>query len=163
MLLGWIAGLAPIVRQPSRPGAVYGALGSELERRVTPDGVVLVHSVPSGVIGLSRALKRELPFLVWIEPLALRRPDDLPALLQGRRRVALVQVHNIGLAAPAERWLREHGRLTDRRIYDGNTDTLTSELDDLSPVMRTALQEHRLVEIFYFEPTDGAAFTSARR
>ena len=163
MLLGWTAGLAPIVRQPSRPGAVYGALGSELERRVTPDGVVLVHSVPSGVIGLSRALKRELPFLVWIEPLALRRPDDLPALLQGRRRVALVQVHNIGLAAPAERWLREHGRLTDRRIYDGNTDTLTSELDDLSPVMHTALQEHRLVEIFYFEPTDGAAFTSARR
>ena len=73
VLLGWTAGLAPIVRQPSRPGAVYGALASDLERRMRPDGVVLVHSVPSGVIALSRALTRDLPFLVWIEPLGLRR------------------------------------------------------------------------------------------
>jgi uncharacterized membrane protein len=163
LLLGWTAGLAPIVRQPSRPGAVYGALASELERWARPDGAVLVHSVPSGVIGLSRTLPHELPFLVWIDPLGLRRTDDLPALLQGRRRVALVQVHNIGLASPAERWLREHGRLTDRRMYDGNSDALTPELDSLAPTMRAALLEHRLVEIFYFEPKDGAAFTPARR
>jgi hypothetical protein len=119
--------------------------------------------VPSGVIGLSRALTRELPFLVWIEPLGLRRPDELPRLLRGRRRVALVQVHNVGLASPAERWLREHGRLTDRRIYDGTVDALTSNLDSLSPVMRTALLQHRLVEIFYFDPTAGATFAAARR
>ena len=163
VLLGWTAGLGPILRQPSRPGAVYGALASELERRVGPDGVVLVHSVPSGVIGLSRAITRELPFLLWIEPLALRQPDELPALLQGRHGVALVQVHNIGLASPAEAWLREHARLTDRRIYDGTTDAFTPELDSLPPVMRTALLEHRLVELFYFEPTDGAVFTPGRR
>jgi hypothetical protein len=122
-----------------------------------------VHSVPSGVIGLSRALSRELPFLVWIGPLGLRRADDLPALLQGRRQVALVQVHNIGLASPAESWLREHGRLTDRRIYDGRTDALTSELDSLPPDIRAALPTHQLIEISYFEPSDGATFTSARR
>jgi hypothetical protein len=114
------------------------------------------------VIGLSRALSRQLPFLVWIGPLGLRRADDLPALLQGRRQVVLVQVHNIGLASPAEGWLREHGRLTDRRVYDGNTDAFTSELESMPPAMRTALLEHRLVEVFYFEPTDTAAF-SARR
>jgi uncharacterized membrane protein len=163
VLLGWTAGLAPIVRQPSRPGAVYGALASELEHRVRPDGVVLVHSVPSGIIALSRALTRELPFLVWIEPLGLRGTDDLPALLQGRRQVALVQVHNIGLASPAERWLLEHGRLIDRRIYDGGSDALTWELDSLPPGMRAALLAHQLVEISYFEPIEGAAFTSARR
>jgi hypothetical protein len=163
VLLGWTAGLAPIVRQPSRPGAVYGALASDLERRVRPDGVVLVHSVPSGVIALSRALTRDLPFLVWIEPLGLRREDDLPALLRGRAQVALVQVHNIGLDSPAERWLHEHGRLTERRIYDGRTDSLTSELDSLPPVMRAALVAHQLVEISYFEPIAAAAFTSARR
>ena len=89
--------------------------------------------------------------------------DDLPALLQGRAQVALVQVHNIGLASPAERWLREHGRLTERRIYDGRTDSLTSELDSLPPAMRAALVAHQLVEVSYFEPIDGAAFTSARR
>jgi hypothetical protein len=163
VLLGWTAGLAPIIRSPSRSGAVYRALASELERRVRPDGVVLVHSVPSGVIGLSRALSRELPFLVWIGPLGLRRTDELPALLQGRRQVALVQVHNIGLASPAEAWLQEHGRLTDRRIYDGNTDALTWQVDSVPPGMRAALSAHQLVEISYFEPSDGAVFTSARR
>jgi hypothetical protein len=125
--------------------------------------VVLVHSMPSGVIGLSRALSREMPFLVWVEPLGLRRTDDLPALLQGRRQVALVQVHNIGLVSPAERWLQEHGRLTDRRIYDGTTDALTWELDALPPAFRAALLAHQLVEISYFEPIDGAGFASARR
>jgi len=163
VLLDWTAGLAPIVRQPSRPGAVSGALASDLERRLRPDGVVLVHSVPSGVIALSRALTRDLPFLVWIEPLGLRREDELPALLQGRSQVALVQVHNIGLASPAERWLREHSRLSERRIYDGNNDSLTSELDSLPPGMRAALLAHQLVEVSYFEPIDGAAFAAARR
>jgi uncharacterized membrane protein len=163
VLLGWTAGLAPILRQPSRPGAVYRALASDLERRARPDGVILVHSVPSGVIALSRALTRDLPFLVWIEPLGLRREDELPALLQGRSQVALVQVHNIGLASPAERWLREHCRLSERRIYDGNIDSLTSELDSLPPGMHAALVAHQLVEVSYFEPIDGAAFTAARR
>ena len=153
VLLGWTAGLAPIVRQ-RRAGAAYPALASELERRMGPDGVILVHSVPSGVIALSRSLTREQPFLVWIEPLGLRKPDDLDALLQGRRQVALVQVHNIGLASSAERWLDEHGRLTDRRIYDGSTDALTS--------VRDAPSDHQSVEISYFEPTDGGTFTSRR-
>jgi len=163
VLAAWTAGLAPIVRQPGRTGAVYGALASELERWARPGDVILVHPVPSGVIGLSRALDRDLPLLVWIEPLGLRRPAELPDLLRGYRRVALVQVHNVGRASPAEYWLREHGRLTDRRIYDGTIDALTSNLDSLSPGMRTALLEHRLVEILYFEPTAGASFASARR
>ena len=162
VLLGWTAGLAPIVRQPSRPGAVYGALAAELVGWARPDDVILVHSVPSGVIGLSRALTRDLPLLVWIEPLRLRRPDDLPRLLRGRRRLALVQVHNVGLASPAEGWLLQHGRLTGRRIYDGTTDALTSNLDSLPPDLRTALREHRLVEIAYFEPTEGATFAARR-
>ena len=119
-----------------------------------PDGVILVHSVPSGVIALSRSLTREQPFLVWIEPLTFGSRTISSALLQGRRQVALVQVHNIGLASPAERWLDEHGRLTDRRIYDGSTDALTS--------VRDAPSDHQSVEISYFEPTDGGTFTSRR-
>ena len=57
----------------------------------------------------------------------------------------------------------EHGRLTERRIYDGSTDSLTPELDSLPPAMRAALVAHQLVEISYFEPIAAAAFTSARR
>jgi hypothetical protein len=124
---------------------------------------VVVHSIPSGVIGLSRYLRRDLPLAVWIEPLGLRQPDDLAGLLAGRRRVALVQVHNIGQPSPAEPWLREHRRLAVRKIYDGGRDALTSDLESLSPPMQAALAEHRLVEIFYFEPTEVPVAAPARR
>jgi hypothetical protein len=163
VLAGWTAGLWPIIRQASRPGAVYGALAADLERYMGPDDLVIAHSVPSGVIGLSRYLARGLPLAVWIEPLGLRRPDDLDSLLGGRQRVALVQVHNIGQPSSAEPWLREHRRPAERKVYDGTRDALTSDLESLSPTMRAALMQHRLVEIFYFEPIDGAAAAPARR
>jgi hypothetical protein len=162
VLAGWTAGLAPILRQPSRPGAVYGALATELERWAGAGDLVLVHSVPSGVIGLSRALARDLPFLVWIEPLALRRPADLPTLLAGFRRVALVQVHNLGLASPAEAWLREHGRLAGHRVYDATSVPVPADPGRLPPHLQAALRERRLVEILYFEPIGRTAFSSAR-
>jgi hypothetical protein len=151
VLAAWTAGSWPIARHASRPGAVYRALASELEQWAGPEDVVIVHSVPSGVIGLSRELEQDLPLVVWIEPLGLRSPDDLPSLLAGRRRVALVQVHNLGRASPAESWLREHERLAGRKVYDGDLDAMTSDLESLSPVMQTALKEHRLIEVFYFE------------
>jgi 4-amino-4-deoxy-L-arabinose transferase-like glycosyltransferase len=163
VLAGWTAGLWPIVRQPSRPGAVYRALASELERWAGPGDLVLVHSIPSGVIGLSRYLERDLALAAWIEPLGLRQPEDLATLLAGHRRVALVQVHNVGQPSPAEPWLRAHGRLADRRVYDGGRDALTSDIESLSPVMQTALAQHRLVEILYFEPTEGPAIAPGRR
>ena len=163
ILLAWTAGLWPQLRTPRRPGAVYPALAAALNRWATPGDVVLVHSVPSGVIGLSRALQRDLPFLVWIEPLGRRQVSDLPALLEGHGRVALVQVHNIALASPAEPWLRRHSRLADRRFYDGTTDALSSDLESLTPDMRTALLEHRLVEIVYFEPMAGGWPSPDRR
>jgi hypothetical protein len=77
--------------------------------------------------------------------------------------VALVQVHNVGQPSPAEPWLRAHGRLADRRVYDGGRDALTSDIESLSPVMQTALAQHRLVEILYFEPTEGPAIAPGRR
>jgi hypothetical protein len=163
LLAGWTAGLWPIIRQGSRPGAVYGALAADLERFVGPDDLVIAHSVPSGVIGLSRYLERDLPLAAWIEPLGLRRPDDLESLLAGRRRVALVQVHNIGQPSSAEPWLRAHRRPAERKVYDGTLDALRSDLESLSPTMRTALMQHRLVEISYFEPIDEAAAAPTRR
>jgi hypothetical protein len=77
--------------------------------------------------------------------------------------VALVQVHNIGQPSSAEPWLREHRRQAERKVYDGTLDALRSDLESLSPTMRTALMQHRLVEISYFEPIDEAAAAPTRR
>jgi 4-amino-4-deoxy-L-arabinose transferase-like glycosyltransferase len=163
VLLAWTAGLWPILTHRARPGAAYPALAAELSAWAGPNDVVLVHSIPSGVIGLSRYLRPDVPLASWIAPLGLRRvPDDLERLLQGRRRVALVQVHNMAQPAPAEPWLRQHSRLTGREIFDGSLDTLTADTTGLPPSLLAALREHKLIEIFYFAPASGDTLVPTR-
>jgi 4-amino-4-deoxy-L-arabinose transferase-like glycosyltransferase len=164
VLAAWTAGLWPIVTHRDRPGAVYRAIAAELQRWARPGDLVLVHSVPSGVIALSRYLARDVPLASWIEPLGLRQvPQDLERLLSGRARVALVQVHHLGRASPAEPWLREHAKLVGHQVYDGDRAALTSDVASLSPLLLRALEQNQLVEVFYFEPIAGATSFSARR
>ena len=120
ILAAWSAGLWPIVAHRARPGAAYRALDAELEARTRPGDLVLVHSVPSGVIGTARY--RDRPFIAsWIAPLGLREvPRDLELLLRGRRRVALVQVHNLGAARAGLSLAPPHARLSGARIYNGD-------------------------------------------
>lgn len=164
VLLAWTAGAWPILAHPARPGAAYPALDGELAAWAGPADLVIVHSIPSGVIGMARYLDRDLPMASWIAPLGLRRvPDDLELLLQGRRRLALVQVHNLAQPAPAEAWLRAHARLERREIYDGAADRLTTDTTTLSPQLLAAMREHKLIEILYFAPASGDAFFPVRR
>jgi uncharacterized membrane protein len=162
VLLAWIPGAWPIFAHPARPGAAYRALDARLEAWAQPSDLILVHSIPSGVLGITRYLTRDLPIASWVAPLGLRRlPDDLEQLLAGRRRVALVQVHNLDQPSPAEPWLRAHARLVRHEIYDAPRDRLTTDLADLSPDRRALLPLHRLYEVFYFAPIDGEIFFSS--
>jgi hypothetical protein len=164
VLLAWTAGLWPILDRPDRPGAVYRALAAELQRWVAPDDLVLVHSVPSGVIALSRYLQHDVPLAAWIEPLGLRRvPRDLERLLAGRARVALIQAHHLDKPSPAEPWLRQHAKLIGHRIYDTDRVALINDVASLPLFLLRDFEENRLVEVFYFEPIDGATFFPARR
>ena len=77
---------------------------------------MIVHSIPSGVIGVARYMTASVPLAAWVGQLNRRQiPQDLEALLPGRRRVALVRVHHLGEAAPEEDWLRRHAKLTGQR------------------------------------------------
>jgi hypothetical protein len=164
VLVAWTAGLWPLLDRPDRPGAVYRALAAELERWAGPADLVLVHSVPSGVIALSRYLQRDVPLAAWIEPLGLRQvPRDLERLLAGRVRVALIQVHHLDQPSPAEPWLREHAKLTGHLVYDTDRVALTSDVASLPPFLLRDFDGDRLVEVLYFEPIDGTTFSPARR
>jgi hypothetical protein len=164
IVLAWSAGAWPLLTRPSRPGAAYGTLGQALQARLSPSDLVLVHSIPSGVIALSRYLDRELTLASWVAPLAQRRiPDDLEALLRGRRRVALVQVHHLSQPAPAEAWLRQHARLGYHEIYNGELDRMMmADTVTWTPAGLEALRQHQMTEIFYFEPETSGPFSSTR-
>lgn len=163
VLLAWTAGAWPILAHRARPGAAYPALDAALAAWTRPSDLVLVHSIPSGVIGMARYLDRDVPMASWIAPLGLRRvPDDLALLLQGRRRLALVQVHNLAQPAPADAWLRAHARLERREIYDGAADRFTTDTTTLAPQLLAAMHEHKLIEILYFAPASGESFFPVR-
>ena len=164
ILAAWSAGLWPIVVHRARPGAAYRALDASLEARTRPGDLVLVHSVPSGVIGTARYLDRPLSMASWIAPLGLRAvPRDLELLLRGRRRVALVQVHNLAQPAPAYPWLQAHARLVRREVYNGDEDYMM-ELDSttFTPAALEGLHQHQMIEIFYFEPASDSTFDAER-
>lgn len=164
LVLAWSAGAWPLITRSARPGAAYGTLARALETRLSPSDLVLVHSVPSGVIALSRYLDPELPLASWIAPLARRKvPDDLETLLPGRRRVALVQVHHLSQPAPAEAWLRQHARLVYHEIYNGELNRMMmADTVTWTPAGLEALRRHQMTEVFYFEPDTSGPFFSTR-
>lgn len=114
----------------------YQRIDNRLNQWARPDDLVLVHSIPSGVIGVARYLRNDIRLASWIVPLNLRRvPDDLELLLAGCRRVAFVRTHYLHSGNPGEQWLRAHARLVRRDTY-----------------------YRRTAEVLYFEPMDGKTF-----
>lgn len=112
ILLVWSPGIrkaaTPSVPRPSQP---YRQIDERVGASLGPEDIVIVSSIPSGVIGVARYLDPEIPMASWVPQLGVRDvEEDLPYLLSGRRRVALVKVTHLGADAPAEGWLRDHAR-----------------------------------------------------
>lgn len=110
ILLVWLPGIrkavVPTVPRPSQP---YRQIDDLVAARLGPDDLVIVSSIPSGVIGVARYLEPEILMASWVPQLEIREVEpDLRHLLSGRRRVALIKVTHLGANAPAEAWLRAH-------------------------------------------------------
>jgi hypothetical protein len=137
ILAVWLPGAKDNRAKIPRPvWGQYQGIDGRLNRWARPDDLVLVHSIPSGVIGVARYLRSDIRLASWVVPLGQRRvPDDLELLLAGCRRVALVKIHSMDLSNPAEIWLLAHARLV-------RSDTL-----------------YRFTtEVLYFEPMDSERF-----
>ncbi len=83
----------------------------ELARAASANGqstdLILVHSIPSGVLGIARYVSGPAPVASWVGQLGNRRmPESLRTLATGRTRILFVKVHEVGEPAPEEDWLR---------------------------------------------------------
>jgi hypothetical protein len=136
LLLGWLpASKAMLVSSP-RPWEPFRDVGLRLESWARPGDVVVVHSIPSGVVGVARYLRRDIPLASWVVQLDTRIvPDDLERLLAGQRRVAVVRIHEVGAPPVAATWLREHARLIAQDRSRSSS-----------------------AEVLYFEPASGDTF-----
>jgi uncharacterized membrane protein len=107
--LGWLWGGAQLWSQPSRMNLGLREAAQALPPFLPGDGLVL-QSIPSGVIAMSRYLDPAVPVLALNGALT---PDPLPALrafCAGRPRVVLGSFHPAGLPLPADAALASLGR-----------------------------------------------------
>jgi 4-amino-4-deoxy-L-arabinose transferase-like glycosyltransferase len=114
ILLAWSPGVRTLLHLPYRQYEPYRQVAASLNATITADDLVLVHSIPSGVLGIARYLNGATMMASWVGQLSQRRvPADAEALTQGRAQVILVTIHEVGEPAPEEAWLQAHARLVD--------------------------------------------------
>lgn len=113
LILGaWVPGTRAVFTFPSRSWEPLMPVGSKLAAWASSSDLVIVHSIPSGVLGIARYMDTNVAVLSWVGQLRQRRlPSDLERLVEGRQRVALLKIVDIGEPAPEEDWLRRHARL----------------------------------------------------
>lgn len=141
LLLAWTPGLRRIVvAHVPRPRQPYRELDARLAAWARPGDVVIVRSIPSGVVGVARYLSRDTPLASWVVQLGTRRvPSDLARVIGGRRRVAVASIHDLGASDSLLPWLDAHATPLGRDSFPASG-----------------------AEVRYFGPAGGAAaFPSA--
>lgn len=104
--LVWLPGVWHVFAEPSRAWEPFPQAASRLSAGIDDESLVIVHSIPSGVIGLARYMETPVPTVSWVVQLKQRRvPDDVARLVSPHRRVALVKIHDLAEPSPAEDWL----------------------------------------------------------
>lgn len=123
-----------------RSGQNYPEVAKLLFRQVDKSDLILVHSIPSGVIGIARYLERGhasetgVGFASWVGQLGRRRvPEDIEALASGRRTIILITTHEVGEPAPEKAWLEQNATQVQMKRIQSAT-------------------------IYYFRPRDSTTF-----
>jgi hypothetical protein len=112
----WMPGLQRIHATEERHNEPFAEVARSIDATRDPSDLVLVQSIPSGVIGVARYLDSGAVMSSWVSALHTRRvPEDADAMMQGRHRVFFVQIHDEGRSA-LERYLRAHQHLVEERV-----------------------------------------------
>jgi 4-amino-4-deoxy-L-arabinose transferase-like glycosyltransferase len=105
--LAWAPSVWSIYRQDSRSGEPFAEVSRAVSSGGTLSDLVLVHSIPSGVLGIARYANGIVPMASWVGQLRHRPvPESMIASTAGRRRIFLVKIHEVGAPALEEDWLR---------------------------------------------------------
>jgi 4-amino-4-deoxy-L-arabinose transferase-like glycosyltransferase len=108
IVAAWVPHTWGIFQDVDRNDQRYWHIGWVLDREATEKDLVLVHSIPSGVLGVARYTHSAAEMAGWVQQLGDRRlPESINRLIAGKSRVFFVNIHNVGADAPEEQWLRE--------------------------------------------------------
>jgi uncharacterized membrane protein len=112
ILVAWLPGTWNLLTSTVRSWEPFRQIASVLDDKVGESDVVIVHSIPSGVLGVARYLEKPISLFSWVGQLQQRRvPEDIQTLAEKYNRIVLVKIHTVGDPAPEETWLRNHSDL----------------------------------------------------
>lgn len=112
LILGaWAPGVLSIYRDRS-PWTSIRKISRAASVGSGPLDLILVHSIPSGVLGVARYANGPAAIASWVGQLGMRQvPGSLQRLAAGRKRILFVKVHEVGEPAPEEDWLRANATI----------------------------------------------------
>lgn len=88
--------------------------------RSTSSDLMLVHSVPSGLLDIARYSQGPAAIGSWVPQLGNRRvPESIQQLAAGRSHIIFVKAHDVGTPAPEQDWLRANADLLRQKRLGG--------------------------------------------
>ncbi len=125
IVLAWAPNVLSIYGSQSRNWQPIREVSHSVSAHSSSSDLILIHSIPSGVLGIARYADGPAELASWVGQLRTRRvPESIHKLAAGRTRVLFVRVHEVGEPAPEEDWLRANAvvsheaRLGSARIID---------------------------------------------
>ena len=133
VVLFYAAGVRQIYMSPFRTYQPWRQHAQVIAREAGAGDVVIVHSIPSGVVTTARYIEeaRErsprggppVEMASWVGQLGRRRvPQDIEALTAARERVFFFRMHAIGEPSPELDWLDANAKRVSRRKIHESTD-----------------------------------------
>ncbi len=125
IVLAWAPNVLSIYGSQSRNWQPIREVSHSVSAHSSSSDLILIHSIPSGVLGIARYADGPAELASWVGQLRTRRvPESIHKLAAGRTRVLFVRVHEVREPAPEEDWLRANAvvshetRLGSARIID---------------------------------------------
>jgi hypothetical protein len=120
ILVAWLPSSWTLLTDTVRSWEPFRQVASVLDEQVSESDVVIVHSIPSGVLGVARYLQKPITLFSWVGQLKQRRvPEDIQTLAGKYNRIVLVKIHTVGEPAPEELWLKKRAHLAREFRMDG--------------------------------------------
>lgn len=121
----WLPGVRNVFAEPSRSWEPYPEVGLHLDASRESNDLIIVHSIPSGVLGVARYVESETPIASWVVRLKMRTvPDDIQRFSSSYRRAVLVKIHDLNEPSPAEAWLLQNETLQRRERLSSQSEVL---------------------------------------
>ncbi len=120
--LAWIPNIRSIYHLRSRSDKPFRELAQALPSSDGVSDLVLVHSIPWGVLGIVRYFSGPAAMPSWVGQLGNRRvPESMQTLGSGRSCISFVKIHEVGEPAPEKDWLRANEVVVgEKRMGAGN-------------------------------------------